>query len=125
LISLAIKEKTLVDEIKGEWKKLWNERLDDKVRAEGIAVGNYQKLFVDKGTVIHATRNYKPLDLKDILKQHQLNSPKNEPTNPHIGGWNKFVKTQIINQKPQITIEPETKVQRNQPKKGGRGWLHK
>jgi hypothetical protein len=125
LISLASKEKALVDELKSEWKKLWDERLDDKVRAEGVAVGNYQKLSVEKGTVIHATRNYKPLDFKDILKQNQVNSPKYEPTNPHIGGWNKFVKTQVTNQKPQITIVPEPKTQRNQPKKGGRGWLHK
>jgi hypothetical protein len=122
---LASKEKELVDELKSEWKKLWNERLDDKVRAEGIAVGNYQKLSVEKGTVIHATRNFKPLDFKDILKQHQLNSPKYESTTPQVGGWNKFIKTQIIKQKTQIVIVPEDKSQRNQPKKSGRGWLHK
>jgi hypothetical protein len=125
LISLALNPKKLVDEIKDEWKQLWSERLDDKVRAEGIAVGNYQKLFVDKGTIIHATRNYKPLDLKDILKQHQIDSPKYEPTTPHVGGWNKFVKTQITHQKQQVTVKPEAKAQNNQPKKGGRGWLHK
>jgi hypothetical protein len=125
LINLTSEEKKFVDELKSEWKKLWNDRLDDKIRAEGIAVGTYQKLSVEKGTVIHATRNYKPLDFKDILKQHQITSPKYEPTTPQVGGWNKFIKTQIINQKTKITIMPEPKSQRNQPKKSGRGWLHK
>ncbi len=122
---MALNQNNLVEEIRSEWKKLWNERFDDKIRAEGIAVGNYDKLFVDKGTVIHATRNCKSLEFKDILKQHHLTSPKYEPTNPTIGGWNKFVKTQMVNQKQKIALKPEPKTEQNQVKKGGRGWLHK
>ena len=45
-------EKDLVEELKVEWKRLWQERFDDKVRAEGVAAGDYAKLFVDKGTAI-------------------------------------------------------------------------
>jgi hypothetical protein len=36
---------------------LWKERFDDKVRAEGVANRDYSSLFVEKGTVIFATRN--------------------------------------------------------------------
>ena len=42
----------LVEELKIEWKRLWKERLDDKVRAEGIAKEDYSSLLVEKGTVI-------------------------------------------------------------------------
>jgi hypothetical protein len=121
---LALNQKNLVDELRSEWKKLWSERLDDKVKAEGIASSNYEKLFVDKGTVIHATRNYKPLEFTEILKQNKVPA-KYEPTNPTVGGWNKFVKTQIKTQKQKIAFKPEIKAEPNQPKKGGRGWLHK
>ena len=113
-----------MDEIRLEWKRLWSERRNDKSRAEGIATGNFEKLFVDKGTVIHATRSFKPLDFKDILKQHQIPS-KYEPANPTVGGWSKFVKTQILNQQKKIAFKPEIKAAHNQAKKGGRGWLHK
>jgi hypothetical protein len=33
-------QKEFVDELKAEWKKLWCERLDDKVRVEGVAVND-------------------------------------------------------------------------------------
>ena len=118
-----------VEELKVEWKKLWQERLDDKVRAEGIAINDYSNLFVDKGTVIHATRNCKPVDFKDILNKHQINKTEQYlPKNPQIGGWNKFVKTQIRKTHQQENIRQQItqpKKSQNQPKKGGRGWLHK
>ena len=64
---MALNQKEFVDELKIEWKKLWSERLDDKVRAEGIAVNDYSSLFIDKGTIIHATRDFKVLNFKEIL----------------------------------------------------------
>ena len=64
-------DKEVVEELKVQWKRLWLERVDDKVRAEGIAVQDYSSLFVDKGTVIHATRDFKALNFKEILEQHQ------------------------------------------------------
>ena len=51
-----------MDELKTRWKMLWRERIDDKIRAEGIAKQDYSKLFVARGLVVIATRNYKPMD---------------------------------------------------------------
>ncbi len=122
-------EKEMVEEIKVQWKMLWAERVDDKVRAEGIATGNYEKLFVDKGTIIHATRNFKALSLREILEQNQIqNVDRVVPPNPQVGGWNKFIKTSITSQVPKrgrralAYVEPAKEKQ--QLKKGGRGWLH-
>jgi len=67
---MVLPQKEFVEELKVEWKRLWSERLDDKMRAEGIAVNNYGSLFIDKGTVIHATRDFKALNFKEILERH-------------------------------------------------------
>ena len=127
---MSLTEKEMVEEIKVQWKKLWQERLEDKVRAEGVAIDDYSKLFVDKGTVIHATRTFKSLSFKEILEQNQIeNADKLVPPSPQVGGWTKFIKVTITNQKPQRNrralayVEPQKEKQ--QPKKGGRGWLHK
>ena len=34
-------QKKLVEELKVQWKLLWSERFDDKVRAEGVSVNDY------------------------------------------------------------------------------------
>jgi len=127
---MSLTQKDVVEDIKNQWKKLWHERLDDKVRAEGVATDNYSKLFVDKGTIIHATRNFKPLSLKEILEQNQIqDADRVIPPNPQIGGWTKFIRTTITNQKPRqksrASAYVEPKKEKQQPKKGGRGWLHK
>ena len=127
---MSITEKEMVEEIKTQWKKLWQERLDDKIRAEGVATTDYIKLFVDKGTIIHATRNFKPLSFKEILEQNQVeNADRLIPPHPQIGGWTKFIKIAITNQKPhqrrRALAYVEPKKEKQQPKKGGRGWLHK
>ena len=127
---MSLTEKEMVEEIKVQWKKLWQERLEDKVRAEGVAIDDYSKLFVDKGTVIHATRNFKSLSFKEILEQNQVeNADRLVPPSPQVGGWTKFIRVLITNQKPQrqrraLTYVPPEK-EKQQPKKGGRGWLHK
>jgi hypothetical protein len=124
-------QKAMVEELKVEWKRLWLERVDDKVRAEGIAVKDYSSLFVDKGLVIHATRNCKPLNFKEILDQNKiLHSEQYIPPAPEVGGWRKFAKTNIISQKPKRKEEyrkalVESKNKKVQPKKSGRGWLHR
>jgi hypothetical protein len=125
-------QKEMVDELKAQWKKLWQERVDDKVRAEGVAVTDYSRLFVEQGTIIHATRDYKALNFKEILERHEVeNAERFIQPDPNVGGWNKFIKTKVItqNQKsPKIkradSYTPEKK-EPQQPKKGGRGWLHK
>jgi len=126
---MSLTQKELVEELKVQWKKLWNERVDDKVRAEGIAIEDYVKLFVEKGTIIHATRNFKALNFKEILEQNQIaNAEQFVPPSPLVGGWTKFIRTSITiqrsqrNRRAQLYVEP--KKEKQQPKKGGRGWLH-
>jgi hypothetical protein len=127
---MVMDQKALVDELKTEWKKLWQERVDDKVRAEGIATHDYSILYVERGTIIHATRDYLALNFKDILQQHQIeNAERYIPPSQAVGGWNKFVKTQITKQprkrrRAEVYLAEKTE-RRQQPKKGGRGWLHK
>jgi hypothetical protein len=126
---MSLKQKEIVEELEVQWKKLWQERLDDKVRAEGVAIDDYCKLFVVKGTIIHATRNFKALSFKEILEQNQIaNAERFIPPSPQVGGWAKFVKTSITVQKPQRSRRAELYCEpvkeKQQLKKGGRGWLH-
>ena len=126
-MTLAQKEK--IEALRADWKKLWQERVDDRVRAEGIAITDYSSLFVEQGTIIHATRDFKVLNFKDILEKHKVeNAERFIQPSPQIGGWNKFVKTEITSQnrirnsRARSYFEEKKVVQ--QPKKGGRGWLH-
>ncbi|MEM2995109.1 MAG: hypothetical protein QXI91_03720 [Candidatus Bathyarchaeia archaeon] len=120
--------KGLVEELKKEWQSLWRERIDDKVRAEGIASADYSMLFVEKGTVIFATRKFRLLSFREILQLHKIvDVDRFIPPSPSVGGWGKFIRTMIISQKThrkraQQFFEGEKKKQ--QLKKGGRGWLH-
>ena len=34
-------QKKLVEKLKVQWKLLWSERFDDKVRAEGVSMSDY------------------------------------------------------------------------------------
>ncbi|MCW4045324.1 MAG: hypothetical protein NWE94_07405 [Candidatus Bathyarchaeota archaeon] len=126
---MSLPQKELVEELKTCWKKLWRERFDDKVRAEGVAAAEYQQLFVEQGTIIHATRDYKALNFKEILEQHQVaNADRFIPPPSQVGGWNKFVKTHITSQRQRksarVLLYCGEKREKQQPKKGGRGWLH-
>ena len=126
---MDLSQKEMVETLRVQWKKLWQERVDDRLRAEGIATANYCDLFVEKGTIIHATRNYKALDFREILEQHEVeNVDRVIPPDPYIGGWNKFIKTNIANQlsrkRRRAELYCEEKKEKQQPKKGGRGWLH-
>jgi len=126
----AITNKELVEELKNQWRSLWRERIDDKVRAEGIANTDYLKLFVEKGTVIFATRKFKMLNFREILEMHGIiNADRVIPPNPSIGGWGKFIRTMIACQKFPKRVKRsqhffEAEKQKQQLKKGGRGWLH-
>jgi hypothetical protein len=121
-------QKQLVDELKVQWKLLWSERFDDRVKAEGISVNDYESLFVEQGTVIHATKDFKPLNFKDILQHHMVENPERyiQP-NVEVGGWNKFIKTELTGQriKKSNTRPQDIRKPKGQKlKKGGRGWLH-
>jgi len=122
-------QKEMVEELRLQWKKLWQERVEDKLRAEGVATANYCDLFVEKGTIIHATRDYKALNFKEILKQHQIaNAERFIAPSPQVGGWHKFIKVNIKNRpvgmKRRAVLYCEEEKKKQQPKKGGRGWLH-
>jgi len=121
----------LVSEIKGQWKLLWNECFNDKVKAEGVAMDNYSVLNVEKGTVIQASRDFKALNFKEILEQHKIeNSERFIAPDNNTGGWNKFIKTKITNNKPlkeksaALSCAASVKPKGQHHKKGGRGWLH-
>ena len=119
-----------VQELKQRWRILWRHRIDDKVRAEGIASKDYDLLFVDRGTVIVATKDYKPPNLGQILERHAEDKLHDRVValNPAVGGWGKFIRDVISKQERltksgrSIPLEPEKKKQ--QLKKGGKGWLH-
>ena len=98
---MVLDPKETIYELKAQWKSLWNEKVDDRVRAEGIAKTDYSMLFVEKGTVIYATRDFKALSFRKILELNQIENPeKFIPANPEIGGWTKFIKNNVLDQKP-------------------------
>jgi len=108
---------------------LWRDRIDDKTRAEGIANRNYSLLFVEGGTVIVATRDFKPLDFKEILSLHEVaNVERFVSPHPSVGGWRKFSRT-LINRQSRArkwngSVQRRKRNGNLQLKKGGRGWLH-
>jgi len=116
--------------LRKRWKSLWLDRIDDKVRAEGIANEDYDTLFIDKGTVIVATRNYKAPDFKEILERHAEDKQPGKVvvSNPRVGGWGKFVRDVVSKQKRFTKrgrlVPSESEKRKQQLKKGGRGWLH-
>jgi len=123
-------EKNLVDEVKEEWKELWLWRIDDKVRAEGVADRAFPRCFVERGTVIVATRDYKPLDLKEILRLNKVQSLERVVgPSPSVGGWGKFARSvlnnQVRNRRFFLDEKPRGRVKSLQLKKGGRGWMHR
>ena len=127
---MGLGQKEIVEEIRGQWRQLWHHKMDDKERAEGIASEDYGKLFVEKGMIVHATRNFKALNFKEILEQNKVeNAERFIQPSPQVGGWTKFIKMNLCVSRPQqhrralLYLKPEKK--RQQPKNGGRGWLHK
>ncbi len=120
-----------IEELKQRWGVLWRDKIDDRVRAEGIASKDYDLLFVDRGTVIVATRDYKPPNLREILERHAEDKQPGRAVAPHpeVGGWGKFIRDVISKQRRftkrgrPVPSEPEK--EKPQLKKGGRGWLHR
>ena len=129
-VTEVLEEKNAVEELKAEWKRLWRERFDDRVRAEGIASEDYSQVFVERGTVILATRNFKLMNFRDVLERHGIvDVHKYVSPDPRVGGWGKFVRANIVSQKSgkpvkraaSYVVEPREK---QHLKKGGRGWVH-
>ena len=127
--SKAQAQKKLVEELKAQWKLLWSERFEDKVRAEGVSIDEYIALSVEQGTVIHATKDFKALNFKEILQKHLIENPdRYVAPDVNVGGWKKFIKTEINQQRKNCALNLDDKKVRKstsqQSKKGGRGWLH-
>ncbi len=122
-------QKELVETLKVQWKLLWTERFNDKERAEAVSKKDYEILYLERGTVINATRDYKVLNFKDILEKHMIEQPDRfiQP-NANVGGWKQFVKTNISSNKPQRSDHTSEKVPKKQAtvqsKKNKQGWLH-
>jgi hypothetical protein len=125
--------KAFIEELRQQWRTLWLERIDDEVRAEGISSKDYLDLFVERGTVIVATRKSKTPDFNDIVQKH-LSSGQSDVScgflpNPETGGWGKFVRNVLSKQQSSMKrrrdglVETDKKVAQ-QLKKSGRGWLH-
>jgi hypothetical protein len=119
-------------ELKESWRTMWCERFDDSVAAEGVAVDDYSMLFLARGTIVVATRKFKAPDFLEILDRHRklMGIQRTDGyVDPSVGGWGKFIRN---NYKPPKfgsgkAVKPtETcnERDRQQKKKGGRGWLH-
>jgi hypothetical protein len=107
---------------------LWNERFDDKTRAEGVSVRDYRFLFISRGDIIFASRNAKPANFSEVVEywssQGFLYSPE-----PAQGGWGKFIRTELRMQVHSRARQfrdcgAEKGKSSGQLKKSGRGWLH-
>lgn len=127
---LRSQNEVLLDDVIEEWKALWRDRCDDKVKAEAMANRDFSLLSIERGTVIAAPRGFKPLDLRSILKTHRADDMKHVVSlHPSIGGWAKFARSVLIKQsrarvcKP--NLEKQSREKHLQRKKGGRGWLHR
>ena len=60
-------QKKFVDSLKSEWNLMWIERFNDKPKAEGVSMDNYLNVGVERGTIIHATRDFKALTSRIYL----------------------------------------------------------
>jgi hypothetical protein len=125
----------LVEDLRTQWHTMWRERIDDKELAEGITNRAYYDLFVEEGTVIMASRDYRPPDFEEIVERHRPGEAASQGLSPHPlrGGYGKFIRDVIVNQQRYGLVDRhqtgrtrEAKEQtKQQPlKKGGRGWLH-
>jgi hypothetical protein len=119
-----------IEIVKKEWKMLWLSRIDDKVRAEGIAKSEFSSLSIERGTVIAASRDCKTPDLRDILQSLKVpDVDRVAGYYPAIGGSRKFART-VLNKQPRIRrneecVENKKGCKALQVKQGGRGWLHR
>jgi hypothetical protein len=119
--------KILRQQLKNQWADLWVSKHDDKVNAEDISVKDYNLLFVEKGEVVQAKRDYRPISFSDILEKHVgADRALKVDIDPRVGGWKKFSKKNFPKKKPEFIREPpRKKIDLNQhQRKNGFGWLN-
>jgi len=92
--------RALIQSLREDWKELWRTKFNDEYRAEGVATKHFSRLFVERGEVIIATRDYRPPNFHEILKAYmpQYFADTLDPT-PAQGGWGKFIREYIAKQK--------------------------
>ena len=120
-------KRKFVEELRGQWKMMWRDRIDDKLRAEGISDKDYSRLFVERGTVIMATKKFRPLDFFEILQQYRESiGGEVIPPSPSVGGWGKFIRNSSRRQHSRRRRDAPGPIEKDkqQLKKCGRGWLH-
>jgi len=130
-VGYAIKEaREKRRKLKAAWANLWAEKHDDKRKAEGLSTDDYKQLFVERGQVLYATRDYKHLSFREIYEKH-VGEEVAERANPHPsrGGWGKFAREELPkkrrhnkprHERPKIPFDPT-----QQQRKNGEGWLNK
>lgn len=120
--------KELKRTLKVDWAKLWTTKQEDEVRAEGISVEDFERLFVELGEIIHATRDFKPLSFREILERHVgSEDAARVDIDPNVGGWRKFARQNFpARQKKSKRERPGVKADLSQQqRKDGKGWLNK
>ena len=114
-------------ELRVEWAELWRTRLDDALRAEGISVREFERLFVERGEILFATRDFKAVSFRSILERHMgSDAAARLSPEPVVGGWGRFIREYFVQPRDsQKRYRPEVKVDASQQKrKNGRGWLN-
>src|SRR5512137_1519971 len=103
---------------------MWTERYDDRVRAEGVVAQDYPLLFMDRGSVIFASRDAKTPVFNEIVAYWASRGSVYCPE-PAVGGWGKFVRTEIRkgahSRARNYDFSSAKVVEKQQLKKGGRG----
>ncbi len=113
------------ENLKSQWREMWNDRLVDKQRAEGIAADDYLDLFIEKGTVLHATRDFKALTFNEILQKHQFSNNGFEYPASFEGGYGAFIR-QTFKKRERKTVENlgiSTRKGKSPQKTASKGWL--
>ena len=81
--------------MKNDWRAMWMDQIYDKDKGEGIASQDYASLSIVRGTVIFAARDIKIPNFNRILKDKFPENRRFENPDPRIGGWGKFIRTNL------------------------------
>ena len=115
--------------LKIEWADLWKYKQDDEVKAEGFSIKDYSLLFVDRGEIIHATRDYRPLSFREILERHVGSEDASRvDLDPRVGGWRKFARQNFPAKKERKVKPRGPGIKRDlsqQQRRGGAGWRNR
>lgn len=127
--SSRVERDDFLKRLKDEWGRLWRERFDDKVRAEGVSSRDYPMVFMDRGHVIFATRAARAPSFSEVMQSYASQGLVYSPE-PNVGGWGKFIQKELrravhSRARSYVDGESERKKAKQQLKKGGRGWLHR